>query len=203
MDLTERPRITEPRHFPEPYIAVYDRVLPRAFCEKLIEKFELNADDVQIETKGTAVSPRHFMEVNISEYWPDEHDTLVNVIQESWKSYMVQNEIQFDVQWPRQFGYEQFRMKRYLPNGKDEFALHTDVGSYASARRFLAFLWYLNTVTEGGETQFGIRKESPLVTVQAIQGRMLVFPPLWTHPHWGCKAVSGPKYIVSGYLHLI
>ena len=192
-----------PPHFPEPYIAVHDNVIPASFCQKLIDKFEANEDQVQMETGPTAQNQRHFMEVNLSERWPDEHATMVNIVQHCWKSYFTQNFIQYDVQWPRQFGYEAFRMKRYLPFGKDHFPIHTDVGSHASARRFLAFLWYLNTVREGGETQFGLKQDDPQVTVKAVQGRVLMFPPFWTHPHWGCKPISETKYIVSGYLHLI
>lgn len=186
---------------PFPYVSIFEDALPSLFCEKLIAKFELNENQEQTET--TLKGVRHFHEVNISQFWTDEHDLMVAAIQEAWKFYMTQHRIQFDVQWPRQFGYEQFRMKRYLVNGRDEFALHTDVGSYASARRFVSFLWYLNTVEEGGSTQFGHKSTQPLVNIPAHRGRLLVFPPLWTHPHWGCKPLSGPKYIVSGYLHLL
>lgn len=184
-----------------PYVSVYDDALPQAFCDKLIAKFEKNEEQEQVETVLPGV--RHFHEVNISEHWHDEHEVMVNVIQVCWKTYMAEHHILFDVQWPRQFGYEHFRMKRYLPNGKDEFAQHTDVGSYASARRFLAFLWYLNTPIEGGATGFGRVADVPLLTIPAIRGRLLVFPPLWPWPHWGCKVAVGPKYILSGYLHLI
>lgn len=187
------------QHFP--YVTVYDQVIPPQFCQKLIDKFNRNDHDEQRETVLKGV--RHFMEVNISQFWHDEHETFVAIVQEAWKVYQSINNITFDVQWPRQFGYEQFRMKRYLPNGLDEFALHTDVGSYGSARRFVSFLWYLNTVQEGGSTQFGFAQDKPEATIPAVQGRLLMFPPLWTHPHWGCKPISGPKYIVSGYLHYI
>lgn len=184
-----------------PYVSVYDDVLPLAFCDKLITKFEKNEDQEQVET--TLKGVRHFQEVNISQHWHDDHEIMVNCVQVAWKTYMNEHHILFDIQWPKQFGYEHFRMKRYLPNGYDEFAQHTDVGSYGSARRFVAFLWYLNTPTEGGATQFGRVNSEPILTIPAVQGRLLVFPPLWTHPHWGCKVTIGPKYIISGYLHYI
>lgn len=188
-------------HFPIPYITVVDQVLSREFCLKLIDKFELNEDDRQVTTHLEGV--RHFMEVSISKHWLAEHEMMVNQVQAAWKHYKTVNHIEYNIQWPMQFGYEQFRMKRYLPNGKDEFGIHTDVGSYGSARRFLAFQWYLNTVDEGGATEFGYKQTEPRCSIPAVQGRLLMFPPLWTHPHWGCKPISGPKYIVTGYLHLI
>jgi hypothetical protein len=97
-----------------------------------------------------------------------------------------------------------FRMKKYEPNGLDEFAHHVDVGNYASARRFMAFFWYLNDVTEGGETTFEYnRNAEPWLSVKPEVGQMLMFPPLWPWGHTGKKPLSGPKYIIGGYLHYV
>lgn len=182
-------------------IVVYDSVLPHYFCQKLIEKFEANERNVQEQTIYKNV--RHFKEVNISQHWTDEHKIMENVMNGAWKNYMTACRVRYEIEWPSQFGFEAFRMKRYLPNGEDFFGPHTDVGSYASARRFLAFLWYLNDVSDGGVTGFGKDVEKPDLTVPAVEGRLLMFPPLWTFPHWGAKPISGPKYIISGYLHYI
>lgn len=183
-----------------PYVSVFDTALPPLVCQSLIEKFE---GDQEHKVSTDFKEVRHFTEINISQHWQNEHEMFVACVQEAWKTYMSVQQIPFDIQWPKQFGYEGFRMKRYLPNGLDEFRLHTDVGSYSSARRFVSFLWYLNTVTEGGSTGFGHRQETPLLDIPAVQGRLLIFPPLWTHPHWGSKPISSSKYVVSGYLHYI
>ena len=45
--------------------------------------------------------------------------------------------------FPAQVNMEQVRIKKYEPNNKDEFKNHVDVGSYASARRFLVFFFNL------------------------------------------------------------
>lgn len=182
------------------HVSVFDEVLPVSFCKTLIDKFELNGGQEQTDTFYAGI--RHFVEVNISQNWPEEHNKLLVYLQEMWGVYQHVHDLK-DTQYPKQYGYEAFRMKRYLPNHRDEFALHTDVGSYASARRFVAYLFYLNTVGAGGETQFGKTAEHPEASIEAVTGRLLMFPPLWTHPHWGCKVTSGPKYIISGYLHYL
>jgi hypothetical protein len=181
-------------------VLVYDAVLPHNVCVNFIERFEAEPQN-QVDTRTQSV--RQFKELNISEFWMDEHKIMERVLEQGWKSYMTVSRIEFGIQWPKQFGYEAFRMKRYLPNGVDQFGHHVDVGSYGSARRFLAFLWYLNTVTDGGETGFGKDVDNPDLIVPAVEGRLLMFPPLWTHPHWGAKPKSSNKYIVSGYLHYI
>ena len=185
------------------YITVYEDVLPHNFCEDTILKFEQNTEH---EQELTEWGNRRFMEINITNNnnWEKENDVMVRTIKQLWRRYVDEHKIILDLQFPKTFGIEQFRMKRYLPNGIDQFSFHTDVGSYASSRRFLSFLFYLNTVQDGGMTKFSYSPDiTPFASIPAVQGRVLIFPPLWTYPHWGEKVVSGPKYIISGYLHYL
>ena len=94
---------------------------------------------------------------------------------------------------------ENIRIKKYLPNDKDEFKIHVDVlrSRGLSAKRFLVFILYLNDVEEGGETH--LPKQNIMISPRAT--RLLVFPPFWTHPHAGLKPISGPKYVMMSYLH--
>ena len=100
--------------------------------------------------------------------------------------------------FPQQFAFEQFRLKRYLPNGEDHFDDHVDVGDINSARRFLVFFLYLDH-NEGGHTDF----PQGNISVQPQTGRMLMFPPMWTHLHAGRKPIDKPKYIIVSYLHYV
>lgn len=62
--------------------------------------------------------------------------------------------------------------------------------------RNLVYLWYLNDVEKGGGTNFpklGIK-------VKARKGKLILFPPYWTHEHEGVIPRSGDKYIVTGWL---
>ena len=82
--------------------------------------------------------------------------------------------------------------------------VNVDVQSYETARRFLVGFFYLNDVEEGGETAFQQHKSVPIsVKVKPKAGRLLIFPPLWTHPHIGMKPISEPKYIIGTYLHYV
>lgn len=97
--------------------------------------------------------------------------------------------------FPESHAFEQFRIKKYNPGGSDMFDTHVDVQDYASARRFLSFMWYLNDVDEGGKTVFSG------LTITPKQGKLVVFPPLWMFPHKGEPPMNGPKYILTTYLH--
>ena len=185
------------------YVRHYDNVLPKTFCDSVIKKFE-NHPKQQKETY--LEGHRSFTELNLNENivsWKSEIDFMVGTMQTYMDVY--KKDVGVDLMsWPENHGYEQLRMKRYLPNDQDEFKFHVDVQDYASARRFLVYFWYLNDVEEGGQTAFQLNRNQPVkLKVQPRAGRLLMFPPLWTHPHIAFKPVGGPKYIVGGYLHYI
>ncbi len=48
----------------------------------------------------------------------------------------------------------EFRIKRYVPGGQDEFRTHVDISDALRSRRMLVTFWYLNDVAIGGETEF-------------------------------------------------
>lgn len=183
------------------YISYFDDALDLDFCNILIERFESSEDDQKLTSLP---DHRNFTEINIMNAgWTDVENLLLDKMEIYLKKYRDIFDIDAKI-WPEQVGYEAFRMKRYLPNNIDDFKFHADVGDHASAKRFLVFFWYLNTVSEGGETAFyrgNANKE--IMRVKPVAGRLLMFPPLWTHPHAGLKPISSAKYIIGGYLHYV
>jgi hypothetical protein len=176
------------------FIRVFDHALPFPFCEELILYFEHNsAHHVKTELEGI----RKFTELSLGEKEARFQTTLIEAQERVLKQYREDCGIQA-TQFPPVYGFETFRIKRYLPNSGEEFGPHTDVGDHASARRFIAFLWYLNDVQEGGETLFPVCGK-----VIPKQASVLVFPPLWTYLHQGLPVISGPKYIISSYCHYL
>jgi hypothetical protein len=176
------------------YISVFDNVLEDNFCKNLREKFE-RSKDVWVRRDDKF---KTFNEINFGQYpiFAEEQNTILSKVQPYVKKYCEQWDIKF---FPEQIGFEQVRMKKYEVGGKEEFRHHVDVGDYASARRFLVMFFYLNNVAEGGETAFiGINDDQ---MVQPKTGRLLMFPPMWTHPHAGLPPITNPKYIVGTYLH--
>lgn len=102
--------------------------------------------------------------------------------------------------FPREYGYEAVRIKRYDATDEDSFPWHADVNDYASARRFLICMFYINSDFDGGETDFG-DEDKIKFTVKPESGKMIIFTPFWDNPHRGRKLISGSKYIANVYLH--
>jgi hypothetical protein len=174
-------------------VMLYPDRLPPAQCQELIAGFEERATD-QVIRQGEGAAPR-FTELNLTQCWPEGHEIAFGAILPVFEAYS--RDLQIGLQWPEEIAFEELRLKRYWPGGEDEFPDHVDVGDHASARRFVAALLYLNDVEEGGETEFPLWGQQ----IQPRAGSVMVFPPLWPWLHAGRPPISGPKYILSTYLH--
>lgn len=74
---------------------------------------------------------------------------------------------------------------------------HIDGGSHEFSQRQLVALWYLNDVAgPGGETEFKFQN----LKVKPEQGKLLLFPPFWTHEHRGVTLEQGVKYIATTWV---
>lgn len=69
-------------------------------------------------------------------------------------------------------------------------------GSTEPLHRALLFMFYLNDVTEGGQTEFYYQNKS----IQPKTGRMVIAPAYFTHTHRGCIPVSNDKYILTSWI---
>ena len=74
---------------------------------------------------------------------------------------------------------------------------HIDGGSHEFAERQLVAIWYLSSIDDqGGATQF----EYQQVSIRPEAGKLLLFPPFWTHRHRGETLESGRKYIATTWV---
>jgi hypothetical protein len=91
-----------------------------------------------------------------------------------------------------------FMIQKYEKNiGK--YVYHNDfqIESKTNKYRVITFLWYLNTVDEGGETEFWDSYK-----IKPIAGKLILFPSTWCFPHRGCVPISDNKYIITGWFYI-
>jgi len=60
----------------------------------------------------------------------------------------------------------------------------------------LLFMFYLNDVAEGGETEFYYQQRA----LKPKAGTMVIAPAYFTHTHRGCIPVSNDKYILTSWI---
>ena len=63
-------------------------------------------------------------------------------------------------------------------------------------KRVLAYTIYLNTVEEGGETEFLYQSQR----VKPVKGRIVIWPAGFPYVHRGNPPLSGEKYIVTSWI---
>ena len=179
-----KPTIMRHRDFIRTY-----RVLSPALCDDLIYLFEQSQNRVHRYN-----DVMDFIEMNLNEEFPQMLDAVVQVLLSSLDRY-TQDILSFKEFLPPPGALEQFRVKRYLGDTGQQFNWHTDVGNHNSAKRYLAFLFYLNDDYDEGETEFTD------YLVRPSRGNVLIFPPTWQYPHRGKPVKGGNKYIMSSYLN--
>ena len=91
-----------------------------------------------------------------------------------------------------------FLIKKYDKN-KGKFIYHNDfiIEKKNNMYRIITFIWYLNDVEEGGETEF-----CGDFTIRPEVGKLIFFPASWCYPHRGKMPISSDKYIITGWLHI-
>ncbi|WP_053981084.1 2OG-Fe(II) oxygenase [Marinagarivorans algicola] len=84
-----------------------------------------------------------------------------------------------------QGGYPYWHSEVYPQAGHNE-ALH----------RILLFMFYLNDVEDGGETEFFYQQRK----IEPKKGNMVIAPAYFTHTHRGCIPKSNDKYILTSWV---
>ena len=177
----------------ENYIRLYANALSDEYCDLLRDKFDSDTNFHDHHNHG----PMRFSQINVNRHWKQHVQPITDIMSKYILQYKNDCSI-VEHQWPDNHAYEEIRLKRYLPNGKDEFANHVDAVDRKTSIRFLVMFIYLDDNEEGGTDfpQMGIR--SP-----CKKGSILMFPPLWPYLHAGLKPIKKPKYILGSYLHFL
>ena len=178
----------------ESCVRYYDRVVSKEWCNKVIDLFEQSKKDTFDNDR------KSFTELNIEgkEEFKDIKETYIRVLRQNLQHFMKEVNIE-NHHFPPIIYMENIRIKKYTDNGKDVFKNHVDVlrSQGPSSKRFLVFIMYLSDVEEGGETSIPRYN----IKCKPKAGRLLMFPPFWTHPHQGEKVIKGTKYQIMTYLH--
>lgn len=92
-------------------------------------------------------------------------------------------------------------VQRYYPN-QGYFVKHVErcAASLETVRRGLVFMTYLNTLNSengAGGTAFPMQN----IITTPVEGKTIVWPAEFTHPHHGITHTLETKYIVTGWLH--
>lgn len=93
---------------------------------------------------------------------------------------------------------KEFMIQRYIKE-KGRYIYHHDGKIDWSENKFrlITYIYYLNTVEEGGETEFFNE-----IRIKPEVGKLVLFPASIFWPHRGMMPKSSNKYIITGWLYI-
>lgn len=178
------------------YVQWFDHALAPEFCARMIEAFHQMQQCQTPNGRGfrKGWDNSGWTELDIT---PHADAAFKGYFFEQIGKYLkiYNSRLPMTLQVPESPYLEELRIKRYRAGHDEGFQPHFDAAD-EKCKRFMVFLWYLNDVQEGGQTEFcdlGMK-------VDARTGRLLMFPPFWMFQHAGLRPISNDKYIVSTYM---
>jgi Rps23 Pro-64 3,4-dihydroxylase Tpa1-like proline 4-hydroxylase len=192
------------------FIYEISNTLPKELCDHIIQEYESDTDKrpggvgsksiVRIDLKkstdlsfkfGSKWDAIHLILRNnlvhrLSEYFKHINDNVLHSIGGMDK---ILNPVRGD-----KIIFTNMQVQKYEVG--DYFKWHIDV-SITCYQRYLAFIWYLNTLEDGGggETEF-----IDGTVIKPETGKLLIFPVTWTNIHRCVDIKKGSKYIVTGFV---
>ena len=138
-------------------------------CKTLIDTYQSSKEKERIENFLTP----QFSQVNLNELNEKGYQKFTQLL--CYKVLEIVKEYkkalpQYTEWFPEKIFFEELRIKKYEPGTDDQFLIHTDVQDHQSAKRYLAFLIYLNDDFKGGETTFPYNK----LTIKPETGKVSV-----------------------------
>ena len=181
---------------PNTFIFEQQHALPDALCDDMIARFEQQTDEQyqgrigQTASENNSIKKTTDLVVSGKEHWKDIDKALFQSMATAIKEF---RETFPYFKGPfKDMGYG---IQRYNPG--EFYHWHIDGGSHDFSQRQLVALWYLNDVPgPGGETEFLYQD----VKIKPEKGKLILFPPFWTHEHRAATMKQGVKYIATTWI---
>lgn len=181
---------------PLSFIYEKENALPEFLCDNMVERFEQAKDEQylgrigQTFTEDRSIKRSTDLVVSGKPHWKDVDNNLFRSLGIALKEFREKFEY-----FKGPFKDNGYALQRTEIG--EHYHWHIDGGSHDFAERQLVALWYLNDVPgPGGETEFMFQD----VKITPQKGKLILFPPFWTHEHRGVTLQQGVKYIATTWV---
>jgi len=188
------------------FIGIYDGYIPEEACDQAIELFkkydEFNKTWTRFSSEKSTQDKKQDKQLFCVPEILTEQQFSINKI----KLLMVN----FDI--ALRHYYLETNIKNYCDNNElitehvkiqktlpteGYHVWHVEHGKgFDCEKRVLVYTIYLNTVEEGGETEFLYQSQR----VKPVKGRIVIWPAGFPYVHRGNPPLSGEKYIVTSWI---
>ncbi|NOY65875.1 MAG: 2OG-Fe(II) oxygenase [Gammaproteobacteria bacterium] len=178
------------------FIFEIKNALPANICEEMIRRFEEKKDQQykgrigQIQQEDQSIKRSTDLVISGKDDWKDIDQFMFRSL--GFAMRVLTPKFPYFKGPFKDMGYA---MQRTDPG--EFYHWHIDGGSHEFSQRQLVAVWYLNDVEgPGGKTEFSFQD----VQIKPEQGKLLLFPPFWTHEHRGETLEKGVKYIATTWV---
>jgi len=182
---------------PNSFIYEKKNALPDFLCDDMVARFEANEADQYQGRVGVDMNSNPALKKTTDviasgkEHWKDVDNNLFRSLAMALKEFKEVYPYFSEMSRFKDMGYN---IQRYREG--EYYHWHVDADNLGIASRQLVALWYLNDVEEGGTTDFIFQKAS----VTPEKGKLMLFPPFWTHEHRAAEVKKGVKYIATTWI---
>ena len=184
------------------FIGVFENAYNDEFCNEVIEfynnmdkaGFTHSESNSQKQGKLSKDSDSLFLtKVNVVRPASDIHKFFLKIF---WDSIYPEYKNKYGIldNTDRHQIYETKIQKTLVGGGFHDW--HYEASGKPENNRLLNVQLYLNTVDEGGETEFLYLQRRE----KAVQGKLLIYPSSITHTHRGNTPLSNEKYIFNSWV---
>jgi hypothetical protein len=186
-------------HEIKPLSFIYEirNALPGDLCRDMIRRFEANTDQQYVgrigqnQAEENSVKKTTDLRISGRADWKDVDRMLMQSLAKNFNEF-GQTFPFFAANSFKDIGYN---MQRYQPG--EYYHWHVDGGPGEFSQRQLVAIWYLNDVEgPGGVTEFALQE----VSIKPEEGKLILFPPFWTHIHRAVTMEIGVKYIATTWV---
>jgi len=201
----------------ENFIGIFPNAVSKEYCEKVINRFEYVKKSHGTEGKIWSRQEEERISPSLKDsdtYFlggtgPNHVEKTTDIVMEKDLPLLQEFHVKllncYD-KYTKKYGVVKFlkdhavgmcvRVQKYKPS-QGYHMWHCENEGVAVSNRMLVVALYLNTVKEGGETEFlyqGVR-------VSPVQGTLVLFPPDWTYTHRGNPPLKENKYFLTTWLN--
>ena len=178
------------------FIFEFNDSLSKDKCDEIIKRFENSSDQHyqgrigQNLKEDTSIKKSTDTVISGKDEWKDIDELLFTSLAKALSR--VKKQFEFFNGPFKDVGYAVQRTK-----SGEYYHWHIDSGSHQFSDRQLVAIWYLNDIEgPGGETEF----LNQAIKIKPETGKLILFPPFWTHEHRGVKLQKGVKYIATTWI---
>jgi len=190
------------------FIGIYDGYIPDEACDQAIELFDKYHEFNKVFSRFTAEGATQDIKADNQLFCSPDFLTEKEFNINKLKILMIN----FDI--ALRHYYTETNIKKYtadniitdhvkiqktLPS-QGYHVWHIEHGSDRDmSKRILAYTIYLNTVEDGGETEFLYQSQR----VKPIKGRIVIWPAGFPYVHRGNPPLNGKKYIITSWINYV